>query len=87
MPTDDFETLAARADFARLLAACYYEPGPEFAEEGLFPSMAHAAGRIDVAPAEQAGRLATAFKGEDPQELLVDYTRLFLGPVGAPARP
>jgi TorA maturation chaperone TorD len=87
MPTDSFETLAARADFARLLAACYYEPGPEFAEEGLFGSMTQAAGHIDPALAEQAGRLARAFEGEDLQELLVDYTRLFLGPVSAPALP
>lgn len=87
MPTDDFDALAARADFSRLLAACYYEPGAEFAEERLFDSMATAAGRIDPTLAEQAGRLAAAFAGEDPQELLVDYTRLFLGPIDAPARP
>jgi TorA maturation chaperone TorD len=87
MPTDEFETLAARADLARLLAACYYEPGTEFAEEGLFASMAQAARRIDPALADQAGRLAKSFEAEDLQELLVDYTRLFLGPIAAPARP
>jgi len=87
MPTDDFEALAARADFARLLAACYYEPGPEFVEERLCESIAEAAGRINTSLAEQAGWLAKAFEGEDLQELLVDYTRLFLGPIDAPARP
>lgn len=37
---------------ARLLAACYYEPGPEFAEERLFDAM------IDAAPVDAplAGR-------------------------------
>ena len=87
MPTDDFETLAARADLARLLAACFYEPGPEFAEERLFVSMAQAAARIDPSLAEAAGRLGEAFAAGDPQELLVDYTRLFLGPTGALAQP
>ena len=87
MPTDDFETLAARADLARLLAACFYEPGPEFAEERLFVSMAQAAARIDPSLAEAAGRLGEAFAAGDAQELLVDYTRLFVGPTGALAQP
>jgi TorA maturation chaperone TorD len=87
MPTDDFDALAARADLARLLAACFYEPGPEFAEERLFESMAQAAARIDPSLAEAAGRLGEAFVAGDPRELLVDYTRLFLGPTGALARP
>ena len=87
MHDDDFETLAARADLARLLAACFYEPGAEFAEERLFDSMAQAAARIDPSLADQARRLGEAFAGEDAQELLVDYTRLFLGPTGALAQP
>lgn len=87
MPTDDFDVLAARADFSRLLAACFYEPGAEFVEEKVFESMAAAAECFDRSLAEQAGRLAKAFESEDPQELLVDYTRLFLGPIEAPARP
>jgi TorA maturation chaperone TorD len=87
MPTDDFDALAARADLARLLAACFYEPGPEFAEERLFDSMAQAAARIDPSLAEAAGRLGEAFAAGDPQALLVDYTRLFVGPTGALAQP
>jgi len=87
MPTDDFDALAARADFSRLLAACFYEPGAEFAEEKVFESLATAAESFDRSLAEHAGRLAKAFESEDPQELLVDYTRLFLGPIDAPARP
>jgi TorA maturation chaperone TorD len=87
MHDDDFDTLAARADLARLLAACFYEPGPEFAEERLFDSMAQAAARIDPSLADQARRLGEAFAGEDPKELLVDYTRLFLGLTGALAQP
>lgn len=87
MSVDDFDSLAARADLARLLAACFYEPGPEFVEERIFDSMSDAATRIDPSLAEQVGRLGPAFAAEDAQELLVDYTRIFLGPIDAPARP
>jgi TorA maturation chaperone TorD len=85
--TDDIDRDAARADFCRFLAACYYEPGPEFAEEKLFDSMAAAGERIDPALAAGARRLGEAFVAESPANLLVDYTRLFMGPVSAPARP
>lgn len=78
---------AARADLARYVAACYYEPGPEFAEERLFDSMAVAAARIDSELAALAARLGPAFAALPLQELLVDYTRLFLGPVQALAQP
>jgi TorA maturation chaperone TorD len=78
---------AARADLCRYLAACYYEPGPEFAEERLFDSMVEAASRIDAELAAMAGRLRDAFQAASLQDLLVDYTRLFLGPVQALARP
>ena len=87
MSTDDFDSMAARADLCRLLAACFFEPGPEFAEEKLFDSLADAASRVDAALAEQARRLGDAYAAEDAQALLVDYTRLFLGPVEALAQP
>jgi TorA maturation chaperone TorD len=70
-----------------LLAACYYEPAPEFAEERVFDSMAQAARRLDPALAAIAERLAAGFAAEDLQALLVDYTRLFLGPAQPLARP
>lgn len=79
--------LAARADFARLLAACYYEPGPELAEERVFDSLQTAAQPIAADLAERAGRLGAAFAAEPLQEVLIDYTRLFLGPVQPLARP
>lgn len=97
MSDSDFERLAARADMSRLLAACYYQPGPEFAEERLFESLAHAAEAVDPELAQRARRLRPAFAEVDLQRLLVDYTRLFLAPgntlaqpyesVWAPARP
>lgn len=83
----DQELTAARADFARFLAACYYEPAAEFAEENLFDSMAAAGRRIDGELADKARRLGEAFSSESLEDLLVDYARLFLGPVGATARP
>ena len=43
MSGSDVKRIAARADLCRLLAACYYQPGPEFAEERVFDSMRVAA--------------------------------------------
>ncbi len=87
MPHDDLERGAARADLCRFLAACYYQPGPEFAEEKLFDSMLAAASRLQPEFAASARRLGEAYAAEDGQALLVDYTRLFLGPVDTLAKP
>lgn len=77
----------ARADLCRFLSACFYEPAPEFAEEHLFDSMLVAARRIDPDLAGHARKLGEAFAAQDLQTLLVDYTRLFLGPLQALASP
>lgn len=87
MDTHVRETGAAREDLCRLLAACYYEPGPEFVEEKIFDSMREAAVGLDPGLGASARRLGEAFLAADLESLLVDYTRLFLGPVDAPARP
>lgn len=87
MPADDFASLAARADLARLLAACYYQPGPELAEEKVFDAMLQAAAVVDAGLAPAVHRLSAAFMGADAQELLIDYTRLFLGPTNTLAQP
>lgn len=73
-------TSAEGADMARLLAACYYQPGPEFAEERVFDAMQAAAAALDDELSASAQRLAAAFDSAPLQELLIDYTRLFLGP-------
>lgn len=78
---------AARADLARFLAACYYEPTTAFVEERLFDSMQQAAAWIDGDLADGARRLGEAFAAVPLQELLIDYTRLFLGPPQALAQP
>ena len=87
MPTDDFDSLASRADLCRLLAACYYQPGPEFAEEKLFDSMHSAAASLDAGLAARVRRLGEAFAAAGAEDLLVDYTRLFLGPIDTLAQP
>jgi TorA maturation chaperone TorD len=87
MPDHDHAKDAARADLCRLLAACYYDPGPEFAEEKVFASMHEAATLVQSDLAAHARRLGDAFAATDPQDLLVDYTRLFLGPVDMLAKP
>jgi TorA maturation chaperone TorD len=87
MSGTDVDRLGARADLARLLAACFYEPGPELAEERVFDALAQAAAGVDPALADGAGRLGAAFAAADLQTLLIDYTRLFLGPVDPRARP
>ncbi len=77
----------ARVDLWRYVAACYYEPTEAFAEEHLFDSMVAAAGLLDDELAACACRLRDAFVADDLQTLLVDYTRLFLGPMLPLARP
>lgn len=84
---DDPELAHASEDLCRFLSACYYEPDPAFTEEHLFDSMCEAARRTDPELGEQARRLGAAFAEQDLQTLLVDYTRLFLGPVDPRARP
>ena len=77
----------AREDMCRFLAACYYEPTTDFSEEHLFASMLSAASAIDPDLAADAGKLAAAFVAHDLEALLVDYTRLFIGPAQPRAMP
>jgi TorA maturation chaperone TorD len=83
----DQEQGAARADLCRFLAACYYQPGPEYAEEKVFDSMRDAATRIHPELAAHARRLGEEFSAAGPDSLLLDYTRLFLGPNHIIANP
>lgn len=87
MSNYDPDVATAREDLCRFLSACYYEPGAEFAEEHLFDSMLVAATRIHPDLAQHARTLGAAFVAQDLQTLLVDYTRLFLGPMEALAQP
>ena len=77
----------AKEDFGRLLAACYYQPEAHLAEEDVFGSLTRAAERLDPSLAEKARRLGEAFASESPDTLLLDYSRLFLGPFDILAKP
>ena len=83
----DQEKGIARENLSRFLAACYYQPAPEFAEERVFDSMRDAATRIHPDLAAHARRLGEEFSAIGPDSLLVDYTRLFLGPADIVAKP
>jgi len=85
--TNDDDKGIARETLCRLLAACYYEPGPEFSEERVFDSMSDAALRIHPDLAARARRTGEAFSSEGSENLLLDYTRLFLGPNQVIAQP
>ena len=87
MPQYDLEEGTARESLCRFLAACYYQPGPEFAEEKVFDSMLDAATRAHPDLAAHARRLSAEFSAEEPESLLLDYTRLFLGPAHIVAKP
>lgn len=77
----------AREDLCRLLAACYYEPEPVFAAEGLFDNLRAAARQVDEAFVPPAQAMGEAFRATAAQTLLLDYTRLFLGPMEILAKP
>ena len=80
MSDADFQSVVAQADLCRLLSACYYEPGPELVEEKLFDSLLIAATQVDPALGALALLLKESFEDDSIDELLVDYSKLFLGP-------
>lgn len=83
----DPDAATARADLYRFLSACFYEPEQAFVEENLFHSILIAAERLSPELAGRARHLGQAFVADDLQTLLVDYTRLFLGPLQVRAQP
>ncbi len=83
----DLDRGIARENLSRLLASCYYQPGPEFAQEKVFDSMLDAAARVHPALAADARRLGEDYAAEGHDALLHDYARLFLGPNHIVAKP
>lgn len=77
----------AREDVCRILSACYYQPGPELRQERVFESLARAAPFVDPALGEGARGLGELFSAASSDDLLLDYTRLFLGPFDIRAKP
>lgn len=87
MPTFQERHQLARANVYRLLSACYYQPELAFLEERVFSQMA---GSMAVAAPQwvpETSRLEELFRGTGVESLLLDYTRLFLGPFGILAKP
>lgn len=87
MTEQEMQVAAAREDLCRYLAACYYEPDPAFEEEGMFAALAVAARLVDESLATRADKLGEHFRAASRDELLLDYSRLFLGPTNVLAKP
>lgn len=87
MTEPELRAAVAHEDFCRYLAACYYEPEPAFEEEGLFNSLLDAAALADERLVPYARRLGEEFRTTGTEGLLLDYTRLFLGPCHTLAPP
>jgi TorA maturation chaperone TorD len=77
----------ARATAYRLLSACFYQPETAFLEEDVFGQLLEALTVLDDDLGEQADQLGKAFRRANLDELLLDYSRLFLGPFNILAKP
>lgn len=79
---------AAQTDTFRLLSACFYEPDKQmFTEEELFGQLHSALRQCLPEKAELAQHLATGMDSCSQEDLLVEYTRLFVGPQELLAHP
>lgn len=77
-----------RSDAYRLLAACFYEPEKEMLlEENLCRNLAGIFEALSLPGAESCGIMGEDIKNREQQELLVEYSALFLGPFSPPAPP
>jgi len=77
----------AHEDMCRYIAACYYQPEPAFAEEGVFITLLNAAALVHLDLVPYAEKLGEEFNRTATEDLLLDYTRLFLGPSHILAKP
>ncbi len=84
--TDAIEA-AAVADVYRLLSACFYQPEAAFGEEDVFGQLAEALGVCAPQIQGKAVLLGSGFREISLDDLLLDYTRLFLGPYEILAKP
>lgn len=77
----------ARENAYRLLAACYYSPNQALIEEHCFENLATILTDLSAEAAAAATETAALVAKTDLQELLVEHTRLFVGPFQLPAPP
>lgn len=87
MTDDELQTAVALEDLCRYLAACYYEPDRVFEEEGMFGNLLVATRKIDASLIPHAERMGQEFGNTAIDSLLIDYTRLFIGPMDILAKP
>ena len=89
MTVDLIQAAQRQSDIYRLLAVCFYEPDREvFVEEKLCANLAGLMREISLPPVGEAcQRMAQCLAQHNQEELLVEYSGLFLGPFGAPAHP
>lgn len=83
----EFEKDLAREEVCRLLSACYYEPTQDFLEEDIFGRLSRHLELISGDHDEAAKEMEKSFRGQGTEALLLDYSRLFLGPFDIPAKP
>lgn len=77
----------ARTDVYRLLSACYYQPEDAFLEEDVFSQLKTALAKASPSGVIDAAALDDCFKSSGVEVLLLDYSRLFLGPFEILAKP
>lgn len=87
MTESEMRAAVAREDACRYIAACYYQPEPAFEEAGMFDSLLDAVTQVHADLVPHARKLGEEFRRSDTDELLLDYTRLFLGPTHTLAKP
>ncbi|MEW8000779.1 MAG: molecular chaperone TorD family protein [Candidatus Thiodiazotropha endolucinida] len=77
----------AKADACRMLSACYYEPEEAFLEEDIFGQLVQALSALDSECAAEAQAMGECFREISQEDLRIDYTRLFLGPINIRSKP
>jgi TorA maturation chaperone TorD len=87
MDKNRIQQVAAQADVYRLLSACFYQPENALSEEQVFAQLTNALKLCAPQLAPQAEKMGAAFAAESLENLLLDYTCLFLGPFEILAKP
>ena len=79
---------SVRGDCYRLLAACFYYPRKEvYTKENFFNNLAGALKRVYPPATVFSENMGEAFSLYSDEELLVDFSRLFVGPYELKAPP
>lgn len=87
MKNTDEAKIAATADVYRLLSACFYQPDEMFVAEDMFGQLETALALCAPQIQGKGTLLGVGFREETLDALLLDYTRLFLGPLEIIAKP